>query len=254
VADAAAEPERIEGAATRSERAIFVDALRGAAGRTTVWPLVWLLQAATSARDLRVDGRAPASPRIGVLREHPWPPASSDMTAALDVAARSSASAMARVKDVRLPPAMASAFRAQSTVQAYEAARSLASEYDRSRDQLGKSLRELIENGMKITADAYDDARRTTIRARQALTELMNDFDVLLSPSAPGAAPDGLGSTGSSVFNRLWTLMGPPCVNVPGLADSHAMPLGIQVIGRFGNDKATLEAARCVESAIAKRK
>jgi hypothetical protein len=48
VADAAAEPERIEGAATRSERAIFVDALRGAAGRTTVWPLVWLLQAATA--------------------------------------------------------------------------------------------------------------------------------------------------------------------------------------------------------------
>ena len=24
-------------------------------------------------RDLRVDGRIPASPRIGVLREHPWP-------------------------------------------------------------------------------------------------------------------------------------------------------------------------------------
>ena len=48
----------------------------------------------------------------------------------------------------------------------------------------------------------------------------MADFDVILSPSAPGAAPQGLTSTGSSIFNRLWTLMGTPCVNVPGLADA----------------------------------
>jgi len=214
-------------------------------------------------RDLRVDQRAPVSPRIGVLRQQPWPSASTDMAAALDVAARATSSAMARVKDVLLPPVLSAAFRAHATIQSYEAARSLASEYDRANevrasaknasDPIGKGVRELVEQGMKVTADAYDDARRTATQARKAVTELMADVDVILSPSAPGAPPKGLTSTGSSTFNRLWTLMGTPCVNVPGLSDTNGLPLGVQVIGRFGADRATLEAALFVESAIARR-
>ena len=81
----------------------------------------------------------------------------------------------------------------------------------------------------------------------------MADVDVILSPSAPGAAPKGLTSTGSSTFNRLWTLMGTPCVNVPGLADHSGLPLGLQVIGRFGSDRTTLEAALFVESVLGRQ-
>ena len=40
-------------------------------------------------------------------------------------------------------------------------------------------------------------------------------------------------------------------MNVPGLADLGGLPLGMQVIGRFGSDRATLEAALFVEAAIA---
>jgi Asp-tRNA(Asn)/Glu-tRNA(Gln) amidotransferase A subunit family amidase len=52
------------------------------------------------------------------------------------------------------------------------------------------------------------------------------------------------------MFNRLWTLMGGPCVNVPGLSDG-TLPLGVQIVGRFGRDRAALEAALFVERAIA---
>jgi Asp-tRNA(Asn)/Glu-tRNA(Gln) amidotransferase A subunit family amidase len=209
--------------------------------------------AAIGDRDLRVDGRTPGSPRIAVLRAQPWPSPSSDMAAALDSAARAASAAMARVCDVQLPPVVSAAFRAHTTILGYEAARSLAFEYDRYRERLGKNLRELIEGARAITADAYDDARRTASQARRALLELMADFDVILSPSAPGAAPQGLRSTGNSTFNRLWTLMGTPCVNVPGLADPNGLPLGLQVIGRFGADRVTLEAALFVETALARR-
>ena len=78
----------------------------------------------------------------------------------------------------------------------------------------------------------------------------MNDLDVILTPSAPGAAPESLVSTGSSSFNRLWTLMGVPCVNIPGLANDAGLPLGVQVVGAFGRDHATLAAARFVETAL----
>ncbi|MCX7311341.1 MAG: amidase [Alphaproteobacteria bacterium] len=205
------------------------------------------------SRDLRVDGRTPSSPRIGVLRHQPWPAASDDMIAALDNVARAASAANARVRDIKLAPVLASAFRAHATIQSYEAARSLASEYERSKEMLAKGVLELVETGFTVTADAYDDARSVATQARRALNEAMTDIDVILSPSAPGAAPKGLGSTGSSTFNRLWTLMGTPCVNVPGLADPAGLPLGIQVIGRFGSDRATLEAALFVESLVARR-
>jgi Asp-tRNA(Asn)/Glu-tRNA(Gln) amidotransferase A subunit family amidase len=209
--------------------------------------------AAISDRDLRVDPDSPASPRIAVLRDQPWPAASDDMMAALDAAARAAAAGEAMVKDIKLPPVLAAAFRAHTTIVNYEGARALASEYERSKSELARGVLELCESGWTTNVSAYDDARRTASQARRALADLMADIDVILSPSAPGAAPKGLGSTGSSTFNRLWTLMGTPCVNVPGLADSNGLPLGVQVIGRFGSDRATLEAARFVESAIARR-
>jgi Asp-tRNA(Asn)/Glu-tRNA(Gln) amidotransferase A subunit family amidase len=77
----------------------------------------------------------------------------------------------------------------------------------------------------------------------------MAAHDVILTPSAPGAAPESLASTGNPMFNRLWTLMGTPCVNVPGLSDN-GLPLGIQIVGRFGRDRLALEAALFVERAI----
>ena len=58
---------------------------------------------------------------------------------------------------------------------------------------------------------------RITRRARHALTKVFEEVDVLLTLSAPGAAPKGLGSTGDPRYNRLWTLMGVPCVNIPAL-------------------------------------
>jgi len=75
---------------------------------------------------------------------------------------------------------------------------------------------------------------------------------VILTPSAPSAAPASLASTGPAIFNRLWTLMGTPCVNIPGLHDETGLPLGVQVVGRFGQDRAALEAAHFVESALAR--
>ena len=64
----------------------------------------------------------------------------------------------------------------------------------------------------------------------------------LLAPSAPGAAPAGLGFTGDPIFNRTEPLR-VPCVTVPvGIAPNN-LPLGVQVIGAFGSDALTLAAA-----------
>jgi len=66
---------------------------------------------------------------------------------------------------------------------------------------------------------------------------------VLLAPSAPGAAPAGLELTGDPLFSRIWTLLRVPCVSIPVAAAANGLPVGLQVIGAFGNDAQTLAAA-----------
>jgi Asp-tRNA(Asn)/Glu-tRNA(Gln) amidotransferase A subunit family amidase len=213
---------------------------------------VAFVTAAVTGRDLRVDRATPASPRIALVRTHLWPQASAAMQQAVESAALSAAAAGAKVVDLTLPPILEEAYAAQIIIQDYETFRSRTFEYDRHRDLLGKELRDSLDAAAAITADTYDAARRTSSRARQVFADTMADYDVILTPSAPGAAPHGLASTGNPMFNRLWTLMGTPCVNVPGLSEGE-LPLGIQIVGRFGRDRAALEAALFVERAIARK-
>jgi Asp-tRNA(Asn)/Glu-tRNA(Gln) amidotransferase A subunit family amidase len=207
---------------------------------------------AVTGRDLLVGRAVPGAPRIALVRTHLWPKASAAMHSALDTAARLAAAAGAKVTDVTLPPILEDAYAAQFTIQDYENFRSLAFEYDRHRDQIDTRLRDQLDAAAAISADDYDTARRTASRARQVLADTMAEYDVVLTPAAPGAAPYGFASTGDPMFNRLWTLMGAPCVNVPGLRDGD-LPLGVQIVGRFGRDHAALEAALFLERAIARK-
>jgi Asp-tRNA(Asn)/Glu-tRNA(Gln) amidotransferase A subunit family amidase len=205
--------------------------------------------AAILDRDLRVDGVSPSAPRIALVRTHLWGQASAAMQNAVESAARIAQAAGARVSDVSLPAPLEDAYAAQFIIQDYETFRACAFEYDRHRDRIGKQLREQLDRAAAISADAYDAARRSSSRARKALADTMAEHDVILTPSAPGAAPRGLGGTGDPMFNRLWTLMGAPCINLPGFYEGD-LPLGIQIVGRFGRDRAALEAALFVERTI----
>ncbi len=208
--------------------------------------------AAITGRDLRVDRNAPRFPRIALVRTHVWDEASEAMRCAVEHAARAAERAGAKVVDVSLPPLIEQADRVHGIIQDYEAYLALAFEYDRHRDRLAPILRTQIDKAAAITSEQYDHARRTARRARHALADLMAETDAILTPSAPGAAPRGLQSTGLPIFNRLWTLMGNPCVNVPGLTDPDGLPLGVQIVGRFGHDREVLEAALFVEQALAR--
>ncbi len=213
---------------------------------------VAFVAAALAGRELRVDTRPPMTPGIVLVRSPLLDGASAPMLAALEQAVRAAEKAGATVKVLDLPPIFEEAMAAFETVQGYESFRALAFEHDCHRDRLGTALRTQLEAAGEVTADAYDDARRTTRRARQAFAALLADGEVILTPSAPGAAPEGLTSPGSPAFNRLWTLLGAPCINVPGLVDQAGLPLGMQIVARFGRDRFGLSAAAFLETAIAR--
>jgi Asp-tRNA(Asn)/Glu-tRNA(Gln) amidotransferase A subunit family amidase len=52
-------------------------------------------------------------------------------------------------------------------------------------------------------------------------------------------------------MNVVWTLLHTPCVAVPAGKSPSGMPLGLQVIGRIGDDARTLAAARWIAERLA---
>ena len=154
------------------------------------------------------------------------------------------------VTEVEEPAILADAREAHATVQNYEAALSLGSDYALHNAQMSGVLSATLESGRAITPDAYDKARAIARRARHAATALFDDCDVLLLPSATGAAPKGLESTGNPVFAKLWTMTGNPSLNVPGLKDTSGLPLGVQMVARFGRDDVLLSAGAALQSCL----
>jgi Asp-tRNA(Asn)/Glu-tRNA(Gln) amidotransferase A subunit family amidase len=192
------------------------------------------------------------APRIGIVMQDFADAPEAASAEALRIASMAAESAGASVRPLELPEILAEAWRIHPIVQEFEAHQALAWEYRTHHEAMPPLLRAKLDETIGILPTEYDEARETARRARGALAELFGDIDILLTFSAPGAAPKGLDWTGDPRFNRLWTLMGVPCVNIPAIVAEGGLPVGVQVIARFGDDAGALAAARFVEKALAR--
>ena len=189
---------------------------------------------------------------FGVPECYPWTAPSDNAVAALDTAIRAIERAGARVRPIRFEPWMAELSRTHATIQSYEAFQTLGDEYDRHRERLSPMLREFLDNAAEVRPQQYREALAfAQLAIHGSLPELFNGIDAVLTPSAPDEAPVGLASTGDPAFNRNWTLLGTPCVSIPGLKGARGGHVGVQVIGPRGEDAQTLAAAAFVEQAVA---
>lgn len=207
---------------------------------------------ALTGRDLAVVEDLGRAPRIGVVRTARDASASADAHAALASAAEAAERTGATVFDLVLPQELEEADAIHGIIQDFEGALSLSDEMTHDAARLSDLLRAHLRKAADITPDTYDAARRTAKRARHVLGDLFSDVDALLTFSAPGTAPEGHTSTGSPMFNRLWTLLGCPTINICGLKGADGMPMGVQLVGRFGRDKNALSVAAAIERAISR--
>jgi Asp-tRNA(Asn)/Glu-tRNA(Gln) amidotransferase A subunit family amidase len=208
---------------------------------------------AMTGRPELLPGAAIETPRIGVVTLDCAGAPEAAGGEALRIATLAAERAGASVRALSLPDIIAEAWRIHPTLQEYEAHQALAWEYRTQHAAMPPLLRALLDKSAGTPPSAYDAARSVANRARKALGTIFEDVDMLLTFSAPGAAPKGLASTGEARFNRLWTLMGVPCVNIPAYVAEGGLPVGVQVIARFGDDAGALRAARFVEDALARR-
>lgn len=208
---------------------------------------VALFAAGITGRDLDVEPIDPKALRIGIYRPANAAEADADIWAAVTGRAAAASANGATVVEVEEPGVLAQARDIHGVIQNFEAGIAMADDLRRFGDRMSEILRRTLADGRTIQPGQYDEARAIARRARKAATALFDDVDILLMPSAPGAAPRGRESTGSPAFNKLWTLTGNPCVNIPGVVDDAGMPLGVQAVARFGRDRLLLSGASWLE-------
>src|SRR6185437_4646818 len=199
--------------------------------------------AAVTGRSELLPKDGMTQPRIGVVTQDFAGAPEASGGEALRVAIAAVERAGASVRALNLPEIVAKAWLLHPVVQEFEAHQALAWEYNVRHAAMEPNLRGRLDESKGTTPAAYDEAIAVAAAARQALGALFVEVGALLTFSAPGAAPKGLDSTGDAKFNRLWTLMGVPCVNVPAFVAEGGLPVGVQVIARFGDDDRALAAA-----------
>ncbi len=193
--------------------------------------------------------------RIGWCRSPAWGAASDAMRHAFEVVLPQ------RMRDARftpvevdLPPLFGEAMEAQKAIMIWEAARALSFERETHAGLLSPGLRERLEAGAAMDYGTVLDAYAVRDAAIAAFPMALEGHDVaaLVTPSAPGVAPGFAEGTGSPDFNRLWTLLRGPCVQVPGLScAATGLPLGVQVVAPMGADARLLALAERLGEVLA---
>lgn len=213
--------------------------------------LGFVLAALTGRQELDASAAELKGLRIGVT----WQEFAGAADPASDEALRRigelAAAAGANLVELASPPALAEAFQAHGPLQDFEAAQALAWEYAEHRAALPPKLRAYLDSARKVTPRQYDEARRLSRRGRDVCRDVFAEVDVVITHAAPGEAPATLTSTGDSKFNRLWTLLGTPCLTIPLAKGPRGLPASFQIIGRFGADEYVIAVAKALEKLAA---
>ena len=97
----------------------------------------------------------------------------------------------------------------------------------------------LIEKGQKVVIKELAEAKAGRKQLREKVHRKMDELDIniLISPSAPGPAPEGIETTGDPIMNLPWSYSGLPTVTLPVSKNDQNLPMGIQCTGRYGHDE-----------------
>ena len=111
---------------------------------------------------------------------------------------------------------------------------------------------DLISSGRTVSNDALSALRGARFELHRRVDELLTAHEAaaILSPSAPGPAPEGIGATGSPLLNLPWTAAGVPTVTLPCARAANGLPLGVQVAGAFGSDGSLLALSAALEAEL----
>ena len=193
----------------------------------------------------------PSKVRLGFVEDLFTTPPEDEMQDALEELYEKLAAAGFQAERCRLPAITAEAYANHTSLISAEVVTSHREFYARYGEAYPPKLRNLILDGMRVSADELARIDSCRVHLRQAIDELFGDFDVLVTPSAAGPAPAGIDTTGDPRFSLIWTHTGYPTVTLPVRLSERGLPLGVQLAGPMLQGGALLAAAQRIESVLA---
>ncbi|MDH3235393.1 MAG: amidase [Alphaproteobacteria bacterium] len=152
---------------------------------------------------------------------------------------------------VDLPEPFAAVADLHNTVLTAEMAKSVGSLCEEPGEHPSARFREMVEDGRKVSAADYLAAREHRDVLNAGLNEVFDRYDAIITPAAPGEAPEGLDATGDPSFCTLWTFCGVPALSLPLLVGEHGLPVGVQIVGQRGHDRRLMRNARWLMGQLA---
>jgi aspartyl-tRNA(Asn)/glutamyl-tRNA(Gln) amidotransferase subunit A len=160
----------------------------------------------------------------------------------------------ARVDKVEIPNGQEAA-RANGLMVTSDAA---AYHRERLRDRpenFGADVRQRLETGAAYTSTEYVIARRLQVEFRSQLERFFDDYELLLAPATPVAAPllegrDAVEQARTLTrFTAPFNLSGLPALSVPCGFTANGLPIGLQIVARPWGEAKLLRAAYAYEEA-----
>ena len=110
--------------------------------------------------------------------------------------------------------------------------------------------REQLKSGSQIEFVDYYNAIEISSDLRDRFTTIAGDFDIFITPVATGEAPAGLNDTGDSAFIFIWTALHVPCTTILAGTGPIGLPLGLQIVGKRGEDRNVLIWSQWITSKL----
>jgi Asp-tRNA(Asn)/Glu-tRNA(Gln) amidotransferase A subunit family amidase len=190
-------------------------------------------------------------PRLGYIREFFETEASPDVRENLASARERFLSAGAEVVELPLPPSFVHVIPAWDIIKGAELYAYHRTPFEAEREAYPPQLRIRLEKGAEIAAHEYTEHLRHRILFQREMCAQMTDVDAVFMPVASTTAPRGLSSTGSSYFNRPWTVSGFPAMSLPTGLDKHGLPCGVQLAAQPYAEERLLDVAAWCERVLA---
>lgn len=194
--------------------------------------------------------QAKSAPKLAVMRTGVWQRASTEQQSNFEAQLVALRHAGAELVDYDLPENTGLILQSANDMVQYEAARLYRDLVAAHPDKASAHLKQLVADGLGVSEERYQAALALQARLRVGLEAWINPCDAIVTLPAIGQAPRGLNDTGDAAFCVPWSFHGVPAINLPSGWSADGLPLGLQVVGAFGNDKKMLEVAAWAESAI----
>jgi aspartyl-tRNA(Asn)/glutamyl-tRNA(Gln) amidotransferase subunit A len=188
-------------------------------------------------------------PRIGLLREFFFERATAEVARVTSEAVDRLARAGATVEEAKLPPSFRASHAAAHLIMRGDTASIHADLHAQKAHLYRPAIRSAIEMGMVLPGDLYVRSLRIRRQFRRELAALLAAHDVLLTPTTPAPAPEGM-ATGDPQFQTPWSVSGLPSITVPCGLSASGLPLGIQLVGAAFTEPALLAAAAWCEDVL----